>query len=321
MATEETERVTEGREVLTLREVKDEFLRSLRAADYSSHTLRAYRSDVGQFVAFLEDMGRRRLTDVTPEDVRLFLGHLADERPVGEARPCGRRSLLRKLSVIRRYFSFAVEGGTAPASPALGIRSPRLPKHLPRMLTQEQVAQLLSVGEDDSLLGRRDSAMFELIYSSGLRSKELLEANLNDLDLERCEIRVMGKARKVRVVPVGAPAAAALRRYLLEVRPQLVIRRSGTDCGRLFLSKNGLPLSASDLRRRMRLAVLASAAPADASPHTLRHSFATHLLEGGADLRSIQELLGHSSLSTTQVYTHVSATHLRETYRKAHPRA
>lgn len=309
------------REVLPIERVRDEFLRSLRAADYSPHTLRAYQNDLNQLAAFLASLGRRGMDEIQPGDVRRFLGELVEGRPAEGVKPCSRRSLLRKLSVARRFFSFAVEEEITSASPALGIRSPRLPKHLPRVLTQEQAARLLGAGEGDSPLACRDLAMFELIYSCGLRSKELLEADIVDLDLDRREIRVVGKGRKVRVVPVGAPAAVALERYLVQARPQLAARNPEAESGRLFLSKNGRALSASDLRRRLRLAVLASGAPADASPHTLRHSFATHLLEGGADLRSIQELLGHASLSTTQVYTHVSATHLRETYRRAHPRA
>ena len=173
-------------------------------------------------------------------------------------------------------------------------------------------------------LALRDRAMFELLYSSGLRTRELLELRLCDLDFATGEVRVKGKGRKERVVPFGRPARHALEVYISDGRGELVCKlpdraREGQD--RVFVSRNGRPLSPSDVRRRLLNIMDRSGVATKISPHTLRHSFATHLLEGGADLRSIQEFLGHASLNTTQVYTHVSATHLRESYRRAHPRA
>jgi site-specific recombinase XerD len=165
----------------------------------------------------------------------------------------------------------------------------------------------------------RDRALFELIYSSGLRCQEVLDLRLRDINLGSREIRVKGKGRKVRVIPVGEVALVALERYLREVRSGLV--KDALQEDHIFLSRSGRPLSSSDVQRRLARYLARAGAPRGTSPHTLRHSFATHLLEGGADLRVIQEMLGHSSLRTTQVYTHVSAAHLRRAYRKAHPRA
>ena len=168
-------------------------------------------------------------------------------------------------------------------------------------------------------LEMRDRALFELIYSSGLRCQEALDLQVRDISFSSCEVRAKGKGRKVRVVPVGALALGALERYLREGRTQLV--SGGAQEEHVFVSRTGRPLSSSDVQRRLARYLAQAGIPAGTSPHTLRHSFATHLLEGGADLRSIQELLGHSSLRTTQVYAHVSAAHLRKAYRRAHPRA
>ncbi len=192
------------------------------------------------------------------------------------------------------------------------------------MLTPEEAATLLRGLHGGAPLIRRDRAMFELLYSCGLRTREVLDLRLQDVDLARGEVRVKGKGRKERVVPFGKPAGRAVAEYLAEARAELLRglppeAREGQD--RVFVSRNGAALSPSDVRRRLLAAVHRSGMATKLSPHTLRHSCATHLLEGGADLRSIQEFLGHSSLSTTQIYTHVSATHLREAYRRAHPRA
>jgi integrase/recombinase XerC/integrase/recombinase XerD len=187
------------------------------------------------------------------------------------------------------------------------------------VLTPVQTADLLDAMGADKPLEVRDRALFELIYSSGLRCQEVLDLELRDINLGAREVRVKGKGRKVRVIPVGEVALDALDRYLREGRSRLVKEAAQDD--HVFLSRTGRPLSSSDVQRRLARYLARAGAPRGTSPHTLRHSFATHLLEGGADLRVIQEMLGHSSLRTTQVYTHVSAAHLRWAYRKAHPRA
>jgi site-specific recombinase XerD len=248
----------------------------------------------------------------------------ASSSPVGDehgrgTRPYARSTIARKLSVVRTFLRFCEEEGIIAASPATGVSSPKLPRRLPQVLSPEQAARLLDIIGGAKPLELRDRALFELIYSSGLRCQEALDLTLRDVGFDTSEIRAKGKGRKVRIVPVGAPALKALDRYLREGRPRLVT--AGAQEDHVFLSRTGRPLSSSDVQRRLARYLAGAGAPMGTSPHTLRHSFATHLLEGGADLRVIQELLGHSSLRTTQVYAHVSATHLRKTYRRAHPRA
>jgi site-specific recombinase XerD len=313
------------------------FVRGLIAAGYSPRTVNATLSDLGQFVTFLGQRGLEHVDEITRADVAGFVASLADgfvmpSRALGSSppssptsvprnrRPAARTSIARKLSVVRSFLRFCEENGLVDTSPAMGVVSPKIPRRLPQVLTAEQMGQLLDGMKVNTPLDLRDRALFELIYSCGLRCQEVLDLGLKDVGLESHEVRVKGKGRKVRLVPVGDVAIEALEQYLEGGRPHLT-EKSLADEGRLFVSRNGRPLSSSDVQRRLRRHLLRAGAPAGTSPHTLRHSFATHLLEGGADLRSIQELLGHSSLRTTQVYTHVSAAHLRKAYRKAHPRA
>lgn len=309
---------------MTLEEQRARFLRSLVAADYSPHTIRAYQADVDRLLAFLKEQGKESLDEVSVEELRIFVSRLADGSFASDGQPCSKRSLARKLSTMRSFFRHAADDGIVETDPAATLRTPRLPKRLPAVLSPEEMSKVLRAVPGRGALALRDRAMFELLYSSGLRTRELLELRLCDLDFATGEVRVKGKGRKERVVPFGRPARHALEVYISDGRGELVRRlpdraREGQD--RVFVSRNGRPLSPSDVRRRLLNIMARSGVATKVSPHTLRHSFATHLLEGGADLRSIQELLGHASLNTTQVYTHVSATHLRESYRRAHPRA
>jgi integrase/recombinase XerC len=299
-----------------LEETVSAFLRGLIAAGYSMRTVEAAGSDLAQLMAFLDSRGISRVAEVVRSDIAAFAADLAEGKRA-------RSTIARKLSIVRRFFVFAEENHVIACSPAAGVASPRLPKRLPQVLTPEQAGRLIDGISGTSPLQLRDRALFELIYSSGLRCQEVLDLRLCDLNLDSRHVRVKGKGQKVRMVPVGEMAVTALDDYLRQGRTGLVklaVSPSGPS-DRIFLSKSGRPLSASDVHRRLTRYLSRSDAPAGTSPHTLRHSFATHLLEGGADLRSIQELLGHSSLRTTQVYTHVSAAHLRKAYRKAHPRA
>ena len=313
------------------------FVRGLIAAGYSPRTVDAALSDLAQFAAFLDRRGVDTVQEVTRTDVSAFVAALADgsisttaesmsvdggERPrrARNPRPAARTSIARKLSMVRSFFRFCEQNGLAEASPATGVASPKIPRRLPQVLTPEQMAQLLDGIAVDKPLELRDRALFELIYSCGLRCQEVLDLALKDVNLDSREARVKGKGRKVRLVPVGDIAVEAIEQYLTLGRPRLV-ERIADDGDRLFVSRSGRPLSSSDVQRRLTRYLFRAGAPTGTSPHTLRHSFATHLLEGGADLRVIQELLGHASLRTTQVYTHVSAAHLRKAYRNAHPRA
>lgn len=295
------------------------FIRGLIAADYSLHTVQAAFSDLRQFSEFLVSKGIEHPGQVTRAVIADFASCLAECRAAADRRRYAPSTVARKLSVIRSFLRFCEENALTGDSLAASVTSPKLPKRLPQVLTPDQVAGLLGAIGGSSALELRDRALFELIYSSGLRCQEVLDLRLRDLDFEAGEVRVKGKGRKVRVVPVGEVALNALEKYLREGRVRLA--RPGGEEDRIFLSRRGLPLSSSDVWRRLARYLTAAGVPLGTSPHTLRHSFATHLLEGGADLRAIQELLGHSSLRTTQIYAHVSAAHLRKVYRRAHPRA
>ncbi|NLO28317.1 MAG: tyrosine-type recombinase/integrase [Actinobacteria bacterium] len=313
------------------------FVRGLIAADYSARTVEASTCDLRQFAAFLAGRGMEQTGDIGRVDVTDYAAALADpagftptaggevndgarrESPKRGLQPYSRATVARKLSVVRSFLRFCEENGLIESSPAAGVGSPKLPRRLPQVLSPEQVSTLLEAMGGTKPLDLRDRALFELVYSSGLRCQEALDLRLRDLSFESCEIRAKGKGRKVRIIPVGEVALRALERYLQEGRTRLITGATQED--HVFLSRTGRPLSSSDVRRRLARHLARAGVPSGTSPHTLRHSFATHLLEGGADLRVIQELLGHSSLRTTQVYAHVSAGHLRKTYRRAHPRA
>ncbi|MBN1629508.1 MAG: tyrosine recombinase XerC [Thermoleophilia bacterium] len=294
------------------------FVRGLIAAGYSPRTVKASGIDLRQFAVFVEGRGITEIEQIVRTDVTAFAADLAD--PLDKTRrPYARSTIGRKLSMVRSFLRFCEDNGLIEVSPGAGVSSPKMPRRLPQVLTPEQMVGLLEAISGTKPLELRDRALFELIYSSGLRCQEALDLKLRDVSFDACEIRALGKGRKVRVVPVGAIALGALKQYLQEGRSRLAVGLAEED--HIFLSRTGRPLSSSDVQRRLARYLSRAGAPLGTSPHTLRHSFATHLLEGGADLRAIQELLGHSSLRTTQVYAHVSAAHLRKTYRRAHPRA
>ena len=276
-------------------------------------TRSAYAIDARQFAEWatsreLEPAG------VGVRDLRRYLAVLAEN---GNAAT----TVARKLAVLRGLLRVQIELGSRSENPAELLSSPKRPQRLPRVLKPAEVATLLDRIPATTPLELRDRALFELAYSSGLRAEELVSLDLDSVDFDGECVRVEGKGSKTRLVPFGEHARRALERYLERGRPALEVRNEPA----LLLSKSGRRLSTSDVRRRLRIwsRQAASRAPAviDAHPHALRHSFATHLLEGGADLRSIQELLGHSTISTTQVYTRVESRRLRDAYARAHPRA
>ena len=276
-------------------------------------TRRAYRIDLTQFARWASAQ------DLAPAavDHRALRRYAASLSERGQA-PA---TVARKLAALRGFFRALVELGARGDNPAELLASPRRPQHLPRVLRPADVAKLLDRIPATKPLELRDRALFELAYASGLRAEELVSLDVRAIEFDSECVRVEGKGQKTRVVPTGEHALRALERYLARGRPAL---DAGSDHA-LFLSKTGRRLSTSDVRRRLRVwAQHASAqvpGAVDLHPHALRHSFATHLLEGGADLRAIQELLGHASISTTQVYTRVESSRLRATYMRSHPRA
>jgi integrase/recombinase XerC len=272
----------------------------------SAHTLRAYLADVRQFLAVT---GAGGLAGVGPDAVRHWLRTLD-----GSAE---RTSIARKLAAVRGFFRFCTRTRRLTHDPTAGIATPKVRRSLPTHLSLDDVDRLLGVTRGDSLAGLRDRAMLELLYSSGLRVSELTGLDWERLDPESGAVRVLGKGRKERVVPVGRPALRALASY----RAACAAAGLGTSYGAVFKNRAGGRLTTRSVARLMARYVAASATPAKATPHALRHTFATHLLGAGADLRAIQELLGHASLSTTQRYTHVDLRRLMDAYDRAHPRA
>jgi site-specific recombinase XerD len=282
--------------------------RDLRGRGAAERTRRAYAVDLGQFV---EWAGERSPADVRHRDVRRYAAGLSAE----DAAPA---TVARKLASVRGLYDFLVRTERLGQNPADLVSSPKREEKLPRVLSAEQLRGLLERIPASTPLQRRDRAMLELAYSCGLRCEEIVNLDLGAFDFETEQLRVLGKGSKERLLPVGEPAQKALRRYLERGRRGLA---SDPREQALFLSKSGRRLSNSDVTRRLGLWVREAALDAGVSPHALRHSFATHLLEGGADLRTIQELLGHASISTTQVYTRVDAARLRDVYAATHPRA
>jgi site-specific recombinase XerD len=284
--------------------------RDLRARGSAERTRRAYGVDLGGFSEWAGAQGLDP-AGVRHRDVRRYGAGLSN----AGAAPA---TVARKLAAIRGLYGFLVRTERAGSNPAELVSSPKRSEKLPRVLTTEQMRSLLERIPARTPLELRDRAMLELAYSCGLRCEEIVNLDLGSLDFETEQLRVLGKGSKERLLPVGEPAQKALRRYLEKARRALAPDPREQA---LFLSKSGRRLSNSDVTRRLGLWTREAALAGGVSPHALRHSFATHLLEGGADLRTIQELLGHASISTTQIYTRVDAARLRDTYAASHPRA
>jgi len=289
----------------------------LRRRDAAARTRRAYALDVGQFARWA--LARRLLPElVGVKDVRRYIALLSG----ANAAPS---TTARKLAALRALFASQREHGRITQNPADLVSTPRRSSYLPRVLKEKEAARLLDAIPARNSLEQRDQALFELAYGCGLRAEELVSLKITDIDYDGEQLRVEGKGRKTRYLPVGVVAMAAVRLYIGRGRngltaPSAPGGRAGEERA-LFLSKTGKPLGTSDVRRRLRVWATRAQIPGGATPHALRHSFATHLLDGGADLRSIQELLGHASVSTTQVYTRVESARLRSAYARSHPRA
>jgi site-specific recombinase XerD len=292
------------RSALTLHE------QDLQRRGAAQRTREAYTFDTTHFAAWATAAG----FDPEAVDLRVLRRYAA---LLGERR-LEATSVARKLAALRSLFRTLREHGRIAHNPVELMPSPKRGRKLPRVLTAEEVTTLLDRIPAATPLDLRDRAIFELAYACGLRAEELVQLDVGSVDYEGEEVRVEGKGSKTRIVPAGEPALRALARYVERARPAL---SDGRGEQALFLSKSGRRLSTSDVRRRLRLQLRRAALQGGVSPHTLRHSFATHLLEGGADLRVIQELLGHASLSTTQTYTRVESGRLKKAYSQAHPRA
>jgi site-specific recombinase XerD len=286
----------------------------LRRRDAAERTRRAYGVDLGQFARWAGAQGLAP-ADVGPKAVRRYIARLSE-------RGSAPSTSARKLAALRALFASQREHGLISQNPADLVSSPRRPMRLPRVLSAREAALLLDgipAGGAAGPLNIRDRALFELAYSCGLRAEEIVSLQTADIDHDAEQLRVEGKGRKTRFLPVGEPAMAAVRLYLERSRPTLAAPDGSPDA--LFLSRTGRRLGTSDVRRRLRTWTARVGVGAGSSPHALRHSFATHLLDGGADLRSIQELLGHASVSSTQIYTRVESARLKNAYARSHPRA
>ena len=301
----------------------EQFLEHLRyERNVSAHTLRNYASDLEQFVDHLAPAdpksGARKFPDLKNVD------HLTIREWLAELHSAQKKkaSIARKLAALRTFFQFLVREGLLESNPAKLVSTPRQEKKLPKHLSIEEAIKFIETPDIQTDLGKRDRAMLELMYATGVRVAELTTLNLGDIDFRNQLVRVTGKRRKQRIVPFGDPAASAIRDYL-KVRDKFLLNSpiSERDDEALFLNYQGTRITTRSVGRMVEKYIKICAGVHRISPHALRHSFATHLLDSGADLRDIQELLGHARLSTTQVYTHVSMEKLVEVYDKAHPKA
>jgi integrase/recombinase XerC/integrase/recombinase XerD len=286
--------------------------RWLVARNAAPRTRRAYLTDLGQLAEWASAHGAGP-AEVDHKRLRHFAGVLSE-------RGASKATVARKLASVRSFYRYLVDRGEIAATPADLVATPKRDQYLPRVLKEEEVGALLDSIPASTPLELRDRAIFELAYAAGLRAEELTTLDVPDADFDAEELRVHGKGGRERVVPVGEQAWRALDAYLQQGRPLLAAEFERAEPA-IFLSKSGRRLGTPDLRRRLRGWTTRAGTPPGATPHTLRHSFATHLLEGGADLRTIQELLGHATISTTQTYTRVESRRLRKAYARAHPRA
>ena len=281
----------------------------------SEYTVKAYSSDIKQFLEFLKS-DKEELEKITHRTIRKFLAHLQNKA-------YSNKSIGRKLATIRSFFKFLVREGYQKTNPTLAVSTPKTNKKLPEFLTVENMIKLIEKPDENNALGIRDRAIFETLYSTGIRVGELTSLNIYDIDFGGGTIKVKGKGNKQRIVPIGDTALDIINRYSA-VRNTLFNNKNigiTEDRQALFLDKWGGRLTSRSVERIVRKHIVGIPKTLGITPHTFRHSFATHLLDAGADLRSVQELLGHVSLSTTQIYTHLTPEKLKRTYKKTHPRA
>jgi tyrosine recombinase XerC len=288
------------------------YLRDMKGR--SGHTVEAYKRDLGDFVEHMRSRSRRSASAVDTTDVRAYVADL-------HGRGLRASTSARKLAVIRSFFNYLLKHGEVACNPAARVRPPKVSRDLPRFIGEEALRRAfegMPPGRDGAVRAR-DRCIAELLYSTGIRLRELVALDVQDVDFRGALVRVSGKGAKERVVPVGRPAMEWLQRYVGEARAVIARRTGMASCSALFLGRAGR-ISPRQVQRRVEAFLRAAAVSGQLSPHALRHSFATHMLDAGADLRCVQELLGHASLASTQIYTHVTSRRLRETIETAHPR-
>ena len=284
----------------------------------SGNTIEAYRRDLSRYVRFLRENGRRNPALAGEPEIAAFIQELS-ESEYEPGKPYRPASVARTLAAVRSFHKFLVREGDATDDPAEGVSRPKVPRNLPRPLTVDEVSALVAApGGDGKPATLRDQAILETLYGAGLRISELVGLDVDDVDLEEGSVRAVGKGSKERVVPLGRYATKAVESYLVRGRPSLAGPRSG---GALFLNQRGGRLTRQGTTNMIKAQAKRAGIRKRVTPHMLRHSFATHLLEGGADVRVVQELLGHASVATTQIYTLVTKDRLRKVYFEAHPRA
>lgn len=277
----------------------------------AKNTLDSYRRDLTKFIGFLRRKDINSLSEVDRHLIMSFMEDLHKQRRAAA-------TISRNLAAIRSLYSFLVQESLVQANPSTELNTPKIPKRLPNVMTVSQVATLMEQPNAKNVAGLRDKAMLELLYATGIRVSELVGLNLPDVNLEMGFLRCLGKGSKERIVPMGKSAIQAVEAYLQTGRGKLV---GGKGEKAVFVNIHGSRLTRQGFWKILKKYVRQAGFQGDITPHTLRHSFATHLLENGADLRAVQEMLGHSDISTTQIYTQVTATHLKEVYQQAHPRA
>jgi tyrosine recombinase XerC len=289
----------------------DKFINYLRVErNASEHTITNYSIDLGVFKAFI---GERDINTVDHLALRRFLAHLREKKN-NENNPYAKRTIARKLASLRSFFRFLHREKLIEKNPITAIQTPRIDKKLPVFLSVDKMKALIEKTSGDDVSGLRDRALLETLYSTGVRVSELVGLDIDDVDFISGVVKVLGKGSKERIVPIGEPALNAMRKYIDG-------RKKVKDKDAVFLNRSGKRLTDRSVRRVINKHIRACSVAEHISPHSLRHSFATHLLDAGADLRSVQELLGHVNLSTTQIYTHVTTDRLKSVYDKAHPRA
>ena len=289
-----------------------DYLTMLRVErNVSPRTFEAYQRDLNQYLAFIVEKGVDTLGEISQMHIREYIRTLND-------RGLASSSIARIFSSIRSYHKFLSAEGIIKENPTLVITSPKAPKKLPEVLSEIEISSITKAVDKESQFSKRDKAIIEMLYSCGLRVSELCDLKISNLFLDDDMIRIMGKGLKERLLPIGGMAKSYLNKYLTHTRPGF---SKNTGSSSLFLSRNGKPLTRAMVNNILNKWVRVAGITKPVSPHTLRHSFATHLLEGGADLRFVQALLGHSDISTTQIYTHLDKHHLKEVYKTHHPRS